>query len=206
MSGSRSNLTLAPGRYQSFTTASLLLTESRVLAALHGELHDWDAVRSRALVDNLVQARTSGTRARIVNEVTSRLRLLGDRELHVLNQGSLPEQASVLWVAVCRRYPLIRDFALEVMQPRYRELRLVLTAEDFDTFFNRKAEWHPELERMAASTRKRLRPALFHMMRQAGLLVGESTLAPANLGPRLVAAISEHDRQDLSLFPTSERG
>ena len=193
-------------RYQSFTTASLLLTESLTLGALYAELRDWEAVRRDAWEKNLVQARTSGTRARIVNEVTSRLRLLSARELDVLNGGNRREQGYVLWLAVCRRYALIRDFAIEVVQARYLALRNFLTAEDFDIFFNRKADWHPELEHMSENTRRRLRPAVFHMMRQAGLLTRELTLVPATLGPRLVEAIIATSREDLALFPTTEKG
>lgn len=189
-------------RYRSFTTASLLLNESSQVASLYVETPDWNQLRETVLSQNLLQSRTLGTRNRVWNEVSSRLRLLNQRELDLLANGTPQEQGYLLWVAVCRRYALIRDFAIEVVRERHLALASHLRPEDFDRFFNQKADWHPELERMATDTRRRLRPMLFKMMRQAGLLTPDDRIIPTALSPRLVAAVSETSRDDLAVFPS----
>ena len=46
----------------------------------------------------------------------------------------------------------------------------MLTYEDYDRFFYDKAEWHPEVGRVAPSTREKQRQIVFKAMREAGLL------------------------------------
>ena len=57
----------------SFTAASVLRAESVRLACLHAELKDWDAVRERAVADNLLQARKTASAVRVCRELVFRL-------------------------------------------------------------------------------------------------------------------------------------
>jgi hypothetical protein len=91
----------------------------------------------------------------------SRLRTLGPDELEFLVAASHQEQAYLLWLATCRQYRFIADFAVEVLRERYITLKNDLTHEDFDSFFNRKSEWHEELDRIAPATGSKLRQVLF---------------------------------------------
>jgi hypothetical protein len=195
---------MPPSTYSAFNTATLLLQESVAVAALHETLGDWAAVRVEAVASNVVQARTRSSCVRLTGEICSRLTQLGREELRLLVHGTRHDQAALLWLALCRRYAFIRDFAIEVLRERHLGGRRRVGPEDFEAFFNRKADWHPELEAMSANTRKRLRGTLFQMMRQAGLLQADDALAVVLLGPRLMAAIATVDRDDLALFPTFE--
>ena len=100
----------------SFTTGCLFYRESVKLATLFVDLKDWNIVRNTVLADNLLQARTQNTSKRVCQEIISRLKTLSVQELELLNKGTSQEQAYLLWLAICRRYTFIGDFAVEIIR------------------------------------------------------------------------------------------
>tara|TARA_R110001599_G_scaffold224338_2_gene423535 strand:+ start:13324 stop:13938 length:615 start_codon:yes stop_codon:yes gene_type:complete len=198
---------MATNRYRiSFTSGSLYHRESLRLAELYRELGDWDLVREEGLQRNLLQARTVSTAKRVSRESVARLRTLNDEELDVLIEGSHQDQAHILWLAVCRLYQFVADFASEVVRERFLSMKIDLKFEDFDAFFNRKSEWHDELDQVSASTRDKLRQVIFRMLREADLLTKDKTINTVILSPRLVELIRKNNPDELLLFPTFENG
>jgi len=188
----------------SFTTGSLFLLESVRLASLYLELGEWDSVREKVVSKNLLQSRTLNTLRRVCSEIVSRLRTLSPKELNFLVEGSPQEQGYLLWVAVCRRYRFIADFAVEVLRERYITLKGDLAQEEFDAFFNRKMEWHAEIEEVRSSTRNKLRQVLFKMLREADLLTSKNRINPAMLSGALMELLSRENPRDILFFPAFE--
>lgn len=188
----------------SFTAGSLFHRESVELAALYLDLGDWNSVRDKVLAENLLQTRTLNTLKRVCHEVISRLRTLSPEELEFLVERSHQDQAYLLWIAICRRYRFIADFAVEVLRERYISLKADLTYDDFDSFFNRKSEWHLELDEITPTTRGKLRQVLFKMLREADLLATNNMISAAMLSPRLLELIRQGNHRDVLYFPVFE--
>jgi len=188
----------------SFTTGSLFHRESVKLAALYLDLGDWNSVRDKVIAENLLQSRTLNTLKRVCREIVSRLKTLSSGELEFLVQGSHQQQAYLLWLAVCRRYRFIADFAVEVLRERYITLKTDLSYEDFDSFFNQKSEWHSELDEIRPATRSKLRQVLFKILREADLLTADNMINAAMLSPRLLDVILQGSRRDVLYFPVFE--
>lgn len=188
----------------SFTTGSLLLKESVTVAEQFLALSHWNTVREIILNQNLLQVRTLNTSRRLYQEVASRLKTLYYSELKLLVQGSQEEQGYLLWLALCRRYQFIADFAVEVLRERFVNLQKTLNYEDFNSFYNDKADFHPELEKIALTTRMKLRQVLFKMMREANLVVGENWISPVILSPRMLQVTPQENYQDFFCFPIFE--
>jgi len=188
----------------SFTTGSLFHSESVKLATLYVDLGNWDSVRDKVIEENLLQARTLNTLKRVCREVVSRLKMLSSGEIEFLVACNHQEEAYLLWLAVCRRYSFIADFAVEVLRERYVTLKIDLTYEDFDSFFNCKSEWHLELDEIASATRSKLRQVLFKMLRETDLLTANNMINAAMLSPRLLALIQQSNGRDVLYFPVFE--
>lgn len=139
-------------RYRlSFTTGGLFVQEAASLAASYLTTGDWAKARTQARQENLLQVRTAAAATRISKEVTARLEHLDDQELKALLQLNLHDRASLLWVAACRRYTFIREFATEVLRENHLHLRRQLSFNDYESFFSSKALWHAELDRLRVS-------------------------------------------------------
>ncbi len=192
-------------RYQlSFTTGGRFLQEAPTVAECYLRFGDWSATRAQVLHDNLLQVRTAAAATRISKEITARLQQLNEVELDTLLESSLREQAYLLWVAACRRYTFIRDFAIEVLREQYLLLRRQMSFTDYDSFYNGKALWHAELDDITHSTQLKLRQNLFRMLREAGLVSEQHEIHPAQLSPHLAQLLAKQGRQELLVFPATE--
>jgi len=187
----------------SFTSATLLYRESLTVAEQYSQLADWDAARQQVISHNLLQMRTLNASKRIYREIASRLKLLTPEQLALLLEGNRPEQSQLLWLAICKRYRFIYDFAVEVIREKYLRLDLNLSYDDYNLYFNDKAEWHPEVARVTAATRKKGRQVVFKMLREAELLTNQNRLIPAMLTPPLIELIQQDDSAHFAIFPVA---
>jgi hypothetical protein len=154
----------------SFTTGGLFLVEGVKLAEIFLELKDWKLVQQTVIKQNTLQSRTVSTTKRTMREIVARLLALSEEELKFLISIGPKEQGYLLWIALCRQYRFIADFAVEVIREKLLSLRYDLSYEDYDLFFNQKTEEHPELDALSPSSRNKLRQVLFKSLREAELL------------------------------------
>jgi hypothetical protein len=188
----------------SFTTGGLFLRESVKLATLYLEIKDWKAVREKVQSENLLQARTLTTSERVCSEIICRLKQLGPPELELLVSTNPQEQGCLLWLAICRRYRFIGVFAVEVLRERYISLKTDLHHEDFDAFFNKKSEWHTELDEIKPTTRNKLRQVLFRILQEVEFLSAEKMIQAAMLSPSLLELILHENPREVLFFPMFE--
>jgi len=192
-------------RYRlSFTTGGLFLQEAPVIVERYLALRNWSQTRDQVRNDNLLQVRTAAAALRISKELISRLELLESDELEELVNGNARDRGYLLWVAACRRYAIIHDFAIEVLREHYLLMRRQLSFGDYDAFYNAKALWHTELDEIAQSTQHKLRQNLFRMLRDAGLISDQQHIQAAMLSPRLAQLLARRGRDDLLVFPATD--
>jgi hypothetical protein len=188
----------------SFTSGGLFFNESLQVAELFHETGDWQKTRDQALSENLLQAWTESSSKRRVWEICSRLGLLTEDQLQLLLFSSRQEQQYLLWVAVCKCYPFIRDFMVEIAREKFLRMDLHLQPQDFEIFFEDKAEWHEELEQLRDSTRKRLRQALFQIMREAEIISPGNMIIPSLLTKQLTKVLAADNPSWLAVLPISD--
>lgn len=188
----------------SFTSSAAAIDESVVLAGLFVEQGEWMSVREKVSRENIFQARTLSYAERLFHEVASRLQTLSAEEMGLLATGNATEQQQLVWLAICQRYAPIHDFALEVLVEHYHQSRPQLDAETFDAFYQRKAEWHRELERLAPVTVKKARRVVFRMLKECGLLNTDNLILPQTVSASLRAAMGQGINLKSRIFPGAE--
>lgn len=184
----------------SFTSGALLAREAVIAAPLFLEVHDWGLVREQLQSENLLQARTGSSGFRLAREVTQRLSVLADPELELLREASPSERGHLMWVAACRRYALIGNFAEEVVRERFLLLTPSLGYDDFDSFVRGKSLWHPELAEVKDSTLRKLRSTVFRMLTEAGLFANGEIVSAA-LSERVREVMDAQLPSDLRYLP-----
>jgi hypothetical protein len=196
---------MIPDKYSmAFSTGGLFHSESVKLSELLLDIQDWDKVRAFTIETNALQTRTATSLKRVFREVFSRLNTLTKVELEFLVNANPTDQGYLVWISICRRYAFIAEFARDVLRERYLSLKTDLQYEDFDSFFNRKSEWHPEIDRITPLTRNKLRQVLFKMLREAGLLTSDNVILPAMMSPHLFDFIRHNNHEEIVYFPIFE--
>jgi hypothetical protein len=189
----------------SFGTGGLYINESVAIARLHAAGSAWEATVTDAQERGAFPVRKASSARRSIREIVNRLRRLSSDELTLLIEGERSEQAALLWLAACRAYRFIAEFAVEVLSDRFLSLRTTLTYDDFDAFLSAKEEWSPKLAALSVSTRAKLRAVLFRLMREAEILSQDNRILGAMLSPRVLAVIQAGNPDELRYFPGAER-
>ena len=172
-----------------------------MFANLYLELCDWNQVRKKVMDDNLLQMRTFSSSQKVSGQICTRLKSLTANELEYFSRATELEKGYLLWVAICRAYLFIREFAVEIIREKHISMQPGISHEDFDIFYNTKSQWDDVLDKIKPSTRLKLRQVLFRMMREARLISDELKILPAVMSSDLASIISEQDSQDMYVFP-----
>lgn len=188
----------------SFTAGGLFHHEALKIAQRYIASGDWTVVRSEILENNALQARTMSSSIRLVREAMQRVQCLTPLQLELLVNGSRQEQNQILWLAACKQYRLIAEFAQEVIREKFLHLDLELSYQDYDIFFNGKAEWHTDLDGLTGTTQKKLRQVLFRMLREAEILSPSNQIQPLILSPQVAQSILQDEPAFLGFFPVSD--
>lgn len=141
-------------------------------------------MREEMVTSGALGFRASSSAKRTVREMVDRLRTLSEREIDLLLDGTPQEQTMLLWLAVCRTYRFVAEFATEVLRERFLSYRENLDYDAFDAFFEAKAEWNPDLAAIRPSTRAKLRQVLFRIMREADIISPSDEIRRTLLTPR----------------------
>ncbi len=192
----------APTYKMSFVTGGLFLNESIEVARMHNPGEAWDETIRRALEHGVSSLPKAASRRRTLREIVNRISTLDEEELSFLvEEADRPDQQALLWLATCRAYRFVREFAAEVIHERFLSFKLDLPLETFDVLFEAKAEWDEGLNGISATTRAKLRQVLFRMMREANVITSESRILAAYVSPKLKAMLARNCPSDLDLFP-----
>ena len=190
-------------RYRlSFTVGGLFLDEASRIIPLYLDSRDWNIVKKTVLQDNILQARTLSSLKRRFLEIQLRLSILSENEIELFYDLSLPSQKQLLWIAACRRYEFIGDFAKTVLRERFIMLKHTVSQDDFDDFVSAKSLWHEELTEISPTTFKRLRSAVFLIMRQADLIDDKNTIISADFRSDFYEILKANNYTEIEYFPT----
>lgn len=187
----------------SFTTCSIRKTETLKLVALYNEYQDWKEIRRICLQDNVLQQRTERSAKRLYRELVSRLKCLNIEELDLLHSGLEREQDLLLWLATCRRYDFIYDFAVEVLRELVLNLSMIIQPHHFDSFWITKSIQDENLENVADSTKKKARQVLFKMLQEVNLVNTEFKIQLVDYSLVFLETISATNTDDLRIYPIS---
>ena len=186
----------------SFSVGGLMLNESLAIAHAYRPGETWACARERLLPQGASSLPKLASQTRALREVYDRIGHLSDAERHYLSaEADRTEQQAMVWLAVCRTYRIVYEFAVEVISERYQSWRLDLGHEVFDRFLAEKAESDPGLAELSASTCAKLRQVLFRILREAGLRSVEGRIQPIWLSGRMKRLIEESNPADLRVFP-----
>jgi hypothetical protein len=185
----------------SFGTGGLFINETVAIALLHQSGSSWEETATRAREVGAFPVRKESSAKRTIREITHRLRCLDCEERRLLVDGDRGAQQALLWLAACRAYRFIGEFAEEVVSDRFEAFRTDLNYDDFDAFFARKSESVEKLAEISEGTRTKLRAVLFRLMREAGILAPDGRIVGAMLSIRLKELIERKGEKELRFFP-----
>ncbi|WP_418980796.1 DUF1819 family protein [Adlercreutzia equolifaciens] len=185
------------------------LREFRLVAKLRFEGAADEEIVERAVSENLFQYPTLSNAARMARTMLLRLASLNDEGLVGLAARGPKEHAAVINLyAMMRVYPLVREFMMQEIAPRFRTLDYSLTHADTNAFITRyQAERRTNAEPWTESTVKRIAGVLREALAGTGMLADTNSeeLLPFFMDPALEDTFYRNgDQQWLAAFNVTE--
>jgi hypothetical protein len=191
----------------SFSGAALQVEESIKIAQLYADLKDWETVQAEVVGENALQKNQLKTTVRSFYEVRTRLKEMTPLQLERLAEGTFTEQQQLLWVAVCKVYPFIGAFALEVLLNKIQAFEYIVHESDYTEFLEAQTLKEQKLQQVSDSTYQKLRSRLYRMMEEAGMVNNreERVITPPVVTTYVAEALIEEDPKLLRYLLVSDR-
>ena len=184
-----------------FNTRAALIIDTITIAKIYSEIGIWNNVKEFVSEQNILQARTVSTANRIYSEISHRLKLLTDKEMAFLLTGTEQEQRQIIWLAICKRYLLIKDFSIEVLTHRYDSSQYAVSQDDYIYFYNGKAQWHENLDKASAPSQRKARQMVFIMLRECRLINETGEIMSQLLSDELLQTLKTSSPEYIRIFP-----
>ncbi len=182
-----------------FTASSLRLTDMVLVANASLENRQIDFV-------NELGGGKSATGKRLMSEFSKRLSTLTKSQVDVLIHGDLNDQKHIALLSVCKRNKFIRDFIIEVVREKVLLFDFQITEGDYVSFYRRKFELHPEMEKLTLITEKKIRQVTFKILEQAGIIDNIKTrrIQPQIIDKKVIDAIKADNPNWLKILLLSD--
>lgn len=187
----------------SFTAASLRPDLARIVAEHYLTTGNWDLTREAILSSNALQCRSASSAVRLEREMRQRLGTLTHDQLFLAARATADDRAAIAWLAAFKSIRFAFEFASGVLREKLAAHDTVLRPSDYEAYVETQSLTHPNLARLTALSKNRVRQILLQMLREAGLLTTGPTVEtiqrPA-LSPKVLRAIVSDSPQWLAGF------
>ncbi len=190
----------------SYTTASLSVYESEVMAGLYLESDDWSSVRESVIDENVLQKGSLTGRKRLFIELQKRLETLTSEQLAFYVDASSSDVKNLTMLSCFKLYGFIYDFATEVMRKKLLLFDFQVLNSNYESFYDSKAVSFENLNTISEATQKKLKQVMFKMFEQAGFIdsVKTKNIQKPYLSEELIKLIVQDDPKYLSAFLYSD--
>jgi hypothetical protein len=146
------------------------------------------------------------TGKRMFAEFNKRLDELTDVQIALLAEGDLIAQRQMAFLSVCKAYDFIRDFTVELIREKFLVFDYEITEGEYISFYRRKIDLHPEMEKLTEITQEKIRQVTFKILEQAGIIDNIKTkiIQPQLLDNHVVEAMLSDNSIWLKVFLMSD--
>jgi hypothetical protein len=180
-----------------FTKCSLIVPESRIVAALllRGlDGSEWEAhVRER----NVLQKRTINTAVSYATVARSRLQTMEAGLWELVRDGSAPVASHAVLAATVKFSPLFGDFIRTVVRDQFRRFATHLETRHWDGYVEDSLRSQPNTPTLSDATRVKLRQNAMRMLAEAGFIENTRSLRlrSQQIEPAVLHYLSQHNEQ-----------
>jgi hypothetical protein len=154
-----------------FTTGALLARETEVLISFIINIEDF--LQKKETVDyTLIPVNSEKSKKNLKSEIEKRLRALNNPTLiDRFTTANNTTKRVILFYAICKTYPVIKHFMLEVVLNKWQNLDTDLSVSDFTNFLYRKMDYHPELEKITEKSIYKCGQVVIKMLIDLGMVI-----------------------------------
>ena len=151
-----------------FTAGALLHKEAMAYIAAIDSFEDYLAKKQMPSY-LCVPTNSETSKKRLKSELDKRLLLLNVPYLSYLANAEAQEQKIILLLSICKCYPIISEFLIEVVYPKWKRFDNDLSTYDFTYFLSERLQ-DDEVDCISDRTRYKLSQVAIKMLKEVGIV------------------------------------
>ena len=160
--------------FSGLTVTDLKPELTTIISRIYLKVGSWDETKSIVIKNNELQTRSNSTGIRLERELRQRLKNLSEQQLILLAKGSINDRLAMTWLGVLKRIKLVSELSHELLLEKIEGSDPILRRSDMAEFFKKKEKQFSEFKNLSDTSHKRINSIILSMLREMGLLVGES--------------------------------
>jgi hypothetical protein len=153
-----------------FTSGALLLRETEAFISAINNTKDF--LYGNENIDfNVIPVNAESSKKRLKHEIAKRVKAINNERL-LDSFMTLDKNGKnvLLYYGICKCYPIIKHFMLEVVLKKWQNLDYDLEISDFTNFLHRKMDFHPELQKITENSIYKCSQVAIKMLVDLGML------------------------------------
>ncbi len=159
-----------------FTRCSLIVPETRIVAALLLQGVDGQEWRRQIHDLNVLQKRTTKTADSYASLARLRLQTMNSDLWTLVRDGSAPVATHAVLAATVKFSPLFGDFLRTVVRDQFRRFATHVEARHWDAYIEDSLRAQPNMPTLSDSSRVKLRQNAMRMLAEAGFIENTRSL------------------------------
>ena len=160
--------------FSGLTVTDLKPELTTIISRIYLKVGSWDETKSIVIKNNELQTRSNSTGIRLERELRQRLKNLSEPQLILLAKGSINDRLAMTWLGVLKRIKLVSELSHELLLEKIEGSDPILRRSDMAEFYKKKEKQFSEFKNLSDTSHKRINSIILSMLREMGLLVGES--------------------------------
>ena len=160
--------------FSGLTVTDLKPELTTIISRIYLKVGSWDETKSIVIKNNELQTRSNSTGIRLERELRQRLKNLSEQQLILLAKGSINDRLAMTWLGVLKRIKLVSELSHELLLEKIEGSDPILRRSDMAEFYKKKEKQFSEFKNLSDISHKRINSIVLSMLRETGLLVGES--------------------------------
>ena len=183
---------------------SICLYEVSLIIDLYLQYRDWAKVKEEVMKDNLMQRKKATTCAKMLCELRGRISELSIEEMRIFQTANSLERTAIIWLSICRHYPLVSDFWASVIIPKIESSGSPLSRVEVIWFVQ---EAHSVMENANFSDKSRevMGETMVRIFRDAGMIDSKGNVSPISLTRSFVHQLTALNPTSLNALPVDTR-
>lgn len=187
----------------SLTGVQFALNETLLIANEFSKNNDWDETQKSVVENYLLGSNNRNSNVRKFREIKLRLQNLTQEELNLLIQGSTEDQKAMTYLAICKSYPILQQYVVEIIRQKILRFDYMLFDSDYSLYYQDKAEIYEKLQTLKESTQNKIKRVVHKILFDVNILVeGKEghTIVPPILTDKIKNVIKQDSREWLKCF------
>lgn len=151
-----------------FTTGALLYKEAKEYISSILSVQDF-FMKAENVSSNHLSTNSEISKRKIKSELDKRLHFLNEDYLKLFCKSDENDQKIILLFAICKTYPIIAEFLLEVIYPKWKRFDYDVSTYDFGYFLSEKLD-QSKLDSLSDQTKYKLSQVTIKMLKEIGML------------------------------------